>query len=312
VDPDFKEREVEVMKTAIVSLALVVLVAAGFLFLHSARAFEARQGAQLAALEAEINLLRESQAREAEGSKRLQARVAKLEAAAAAPARSSPGARASSQASKAGPAGTAEKAGIESPAENPAADDSAREASLAEAMEKLADPRLSREDRNETWSELRKAGLLDDAVAAFEARVKDDPQNPDRHAELGNAYIQKILAAGDAEKSRWAMKADGAFDQALALDDHHWEARFQKAASLSYWPPLFGKQAEAMKHFEVLREQQEAGPPQPKFAATYLLLGNLYQNGNNLEKAREVWKKGAELFPGDQEIAKKVEASKEN
>jgi tetratricopeptide (TPR) repeat protein len=301
------------MKTAIVSLALVVLVAAGFLFFYSARAFEARQAAQLAALEAEIHALRESEAREAEGSKRLLARVAKLEAAAAAPARSSPVAKGSRQASKTGPTGDpAKEAGAGEPAAGPAADESAREARLAEAMEKLADPGLSREDRNETWSELRNAGLLDAAVAAFEARVREDPRNPDRHAELGNAYIQKILAAGDAEKPRWAMKADGAFDQALTLDDHHWEARFQKAASLSYWPPLFGKQAEAVKHFEVLREQQEAGPPQPKFAATYLLLGNLYQNGNNLEKAREVWKKGAELYPGDQEIAKKVEASKEN
>ena len=300
------------MKIAIISLALVVLIAAGLLFLDSARAFEARQAAQLAMLEVEIQAVREAQAREAEGSKRLLARVAKLEATAAAPANPIAGAKGSRQASKADPAGAAGGTGAEPPAASPPADESAREAKLAEAMAKLADPGLSRDDRNETWSELRKAGLLDDAVAAFEARVKEDPRNPDRHADLGNAYIQKILASGDAEKPKWAMKADGAFDQALALDDHHWDARFQKAASLSYWPPLFGKQAEAVKHFEVLREQQEAGPPQPKFAATYLLLGNLYQNGNNLEKAREVWKKGAELFPGDQELAKKVEASKEN
>ncbi len=104
------------------------------------------------------------------------------------------------------------------------------------------------------------------------------------------------------------MKADEAFDAALARDDHHWDARFSKAVSPSFWPPLFGKQAEAIEHFETLMGQQEALPQQgPKHAQTYLLLGNLYQQQGNNDKALATWNDGTQLFPDNHELAARVQ-----
>ena len=59
-------------------------------------------------------------------------------------------------------------------------------------------------------------------------------------------------------KSRQANKADQAFDAALAVDEKHWDARFTKATALSFWPPIFGKQAESVRQFEILIDQQES------------------------------------------------------
>lgn len=164
------------------------------------------------------------------------------------------------------------------------------------------------DDAQELWSAIREAGLLDEVVAEYEARAAASPDDPELRLELGQAYLQKIFAAGQGpEAGKWAMKADKAFDDALALDERHWEARFYKASSLSFWPPLFGKQAEAIRHFEILAAQQQGVAQQPQFAQTHLLLGNLYQQTGQMEKAQAAWVQGLANFPGDPQFKQKLE-----
>lgn len=164
------------------------------------------------------------------------------------------------------------------------------------------------EAREPIWKEIRDAGLLDDVVAEFERRAEADPKNPDLESDLGKAYIQKIFASSQGpESGKWAMKADGAFDRALELDPQHWEARYSKAISLSFWPPIFGKQAEAIHNFEILVEQQSHGPSAPQFAKTHLCLGNLYQQSGQMDKAKAAWQQGLALFPNDAELKQKLE-----
>lgn len=181
----------------------------------------------------------------------------------------------------------------------------------ADIAAKLLDPNLSDDERQVLWDQLKKAGRLDELVALFEKRVEEDPKNPDKRVELGMAYVQKILEAGNSPLAGvWATKTDKAWDAALELDPKHWNARFAKAIGLSFWPPIFGKQKEAIEHFEILVAQQAEAPLDPKFQQTYLLLGNLYQQSGQYDKAAATWKKGAALFPGDPELAQKLGAPK--
>ncbi|TAJ15999.1 MAG: hypothetical protein EPO68_11840 [Planctomycetota bacterium] len=174
------------------------------------------------------------------------------------------------------------------------------------ALKSLLDPALSELDRDELWQKIKGAGKLDDAVAWFEKRAEEAPNDPNAQVELGTAYVQKILEAGGSSLAgKWAMKADGAWDRALELDDHHWEARFRKAVGLSFWPPIFGKQNEAISHFETLVAQQEAGAMQPHFVETYKLLGNMYVQAGKADQAAALWKKGLELFPNDADLLAK-------
>ena len=71
---------------------------------------------------------------------------------------------------------------------------------------------------------------------------------------------------------------------------------------------MYGKQGEAIRHLEILRQQQEALPPQEQFAQTYVFLGNLYQSQNDIGKASEVWKAEADLFPESRDLQKRVAA----
>lgn len=176
------------------------------------------------------------------------------------------------------------------------------------ALKSLIDPALSEMDREELWKQIKDAGKLDEAVAWFEQRAADAPNDPDVQVELGTAYVQKILEAGGGPLAgKWAMKADKAWDRALEIDDHHWGARFRKAIGLSFWPPIFGKQNEAISHFETLIAQQEAGAAQPHFVETYKLLGNMYVQAGKADQAAALWKKGLELFPNDPDLLGKTQ-----
>ena len=109
------------------------------------------------------------------------------------------------------------------------------------------------------------------------------------------------------ETGKIAMNADKSLDKALALDPDHWDARFVKAQALSFWPPMFGKQADAIEHLEILRGKQEGKATQdPKFAQTYLMLGNLYSQQGKKEKAMAAWRKGATLFPDNGQLRAKA------
>ena len=173
---------------------------------------------------------------------------------------------------------------------------------LEETLDILADREVSRSEKQKLWAAIGKAEQMDEAVAFFETRARENPDDPDAQFELGDAYIQKLLTVDDVEKMKWAQRADASFDAALAIDDHHWSSRFSKAMSYAFSPPVLGLGPRAIEQFEILRAQQEEGAPRKNHAQTYLLLGNLYANQGKAEKAREVWARGAEVFPEHQEL----------
>jgi tetratricopeptide (TPR) repeat protein/predicted Ser/Thr protein kinase len=186
----------------------------------------------------------------------------------------------------------------------------AADTELESALEKLLDPEVLFDEKEEILEDLRRTGRLESIIAVLERKALEVPESADRHLALGVAYIKKVTSAGnDLDKGTYARKADQAFDRALALDARHWGARFYKAISLTFWPPVFGKMAEAIRHFELLLEQQAEGPSRPEHAETYLFLGNVHQQQGNYLKALEVWRKGAALFPGHPGLGERLEGA---
>ena len=174
-------------------------------------------------------------------------------------------------------------------------------------LDRLLADGLSEAQTEAIWKEAIEAGQLDALVALFEQRAQAEPGSADAQLDLGMAYLQKLFKVGNGpEQGTWAIKADKSFDAALAVDDHHWEARFAKAVSLSFWPPVFGKQTEAIKHFEMLIEQQANATPAPNHAQTFLLLGNMYQQLGKADQALATWQRGLALFPDDAELAQQI------
>ena len=141
----------------------------------------------------------------------------------------------------------------------------------------------------------------------MEQAVKTEPSVAEYPTVLGQAYVQKLRMTQDIrEQGILAMKADLSFDQALNLDQSNWDARFWKASALSHWPAELNKSEEVMQNLVTLVEQQEAQSPQPQFVQTYMLLGEQYQKAGSADDARQIWQRGARLFPDNSTLRDKL------
>lgn len=180
-------------------------------------------------------------------------------------------------------------------------------AQLKQKIDNLISPQTDFRQKQALWKQLRDGAKSDDAIKELEQRAADNPTAPEIAATLGQAYISKIQVAQDSrDPAILGLKADQSFDTALKLDPSNWEAGFFKAASMSYWPVELHKSDEVVQRFDDLIKQQETLPPQPHFAESYTWLGAQYQKYGQSDYARQVWQRGAALFPADETLKKKL------
>ncbi len=178
---------------------------------------------------------------------------------------------------------------------------------FSQAIECLTSPQSSFAQRQEALEQLRNSGKLDQAISELEQRVTDNTQAPQYPTALGRLYLQKAGTIQDLrEQGILGLKADQQFEAALNLDPNNWEARFTKAVAMTYWPTQLNKGEELFGHFTTLLQQQEAQAPQPQFAQTYAWMGDAYQKYGYADYAKQIWQRGAGLFPQNQELKSKL------
>jgi len=176
-----------------------------------------------------------------------------------------------------------------------------------QAMDILVSSKTSFQQRQAAWKQLRDAGELDQALATLKQGAADNPTSAEYLTALGEAYVYKLQTIRDFhEVSILALQADQSFNTALGIEPANWEAQFFKAAALSRWPPEMNKGAEAIQQFSNLIDQQEAMPPQPQFAQTYVLLGDQYKKTGQPDYAMQTWRIGLAKFPGDSTLQGRI------
>jgi tetratricopeptide (TPR) repeat protein len=171
---------------------------------------------------------------------------------------------------------------------------------VSQAIESLVDPGATHAQQAALWKQLVASGKLDETIATLERRISENPNAPADLSRLGHAYLLKAGTTKDyGELASLGLKIDQTLDQSLKQDANSWEARFDKADSMSHWPAYLGKDKEVVERFLALIHDQETQAPQPQFAQTYLKLGEQYQKLGRADYARETWQRGAALFPQD-------------
>jgi tetratricopeptide (TPR) repeat protein len=166
--------------------------------------------------------------------------------------------------------------------------------------------------KHDMFEQLRKNGQLDAVIAELQQRAAADTGDPEIPTTLGEALLNKLRAlhdAGDTDQNDMgilAMQADQNFNAALKIDPQNWEAQFVKYSSMTYWPADPTRDASTVQHLSSLIDQQEGMPSQPTFAQTYVVLGNQYQKMGKLDEAMAIWQLGAQKFPADPALQKKI------
>ncbi len=178
---------------------------------------------------------------------------------------------------------------------------------LRQTIELLLSRQTGLQQKRAMWAQLRQDGRLDQVITDLERRAAGDPTAPEYPTALGEAYLYKIDTVEDArDHAILGLKADQSFDAALKLDPANWEAGFYKTAALARWPDNLNKGAEVVQRFSDLIQLQETMAPRPEFAATYVLLGEQYLKAGQPDNARQVWVRGASLFPSSPSLQAKL------
>jgi tetratricopeptide (TPR) repeat protein len=174
-------------------------------------------------------------------------------------------------------------------------------------VDRLSSSETAFETKQAVWQQLKHTGKLDDAIRDLEQRAVASPKDANLPATLGQAYLQKAGSIQDVrEQGILGMKADATFEAALEADPENWDARYWKTLAMSYWPTQLGKGPEVIENFLGLIKKQEMQSPQPHYAQTYVVLGEQYEKYGHADYAREVWKRGATLFPNDPALRQKA------
>ena len=174
------------------------------------------------------------------------------------------------------------------------------------ALERILAAGINGTDAAALWAEAAENGQLHELLAAMEEHMADLPETAGKHYDRARAYYSAARAFPSNGDGNWWVDSNNAYTQALELDPAHWDARYEKARNMAFWPVAYGGQAEAIRHFEVLARQQEGRDAEPRFADTYVWLGNLYDQQGRLEDARAAWTKGLSMFPGNDRLAEKL------
>lgn len=182
---------------------------------------------------------------------------------------------------------------------------------FSEAIDTLVSPETSFKEKQAALGRLQASGQLDAAIGELKRGAAEHPTSAAYPAALGQAQLRKAGEVADAggkvsEMGILGMRADQNFDAALELDPTHWEAQFFKAAAMSYWPLELGRGEEVIQRFSSLIDQQDSMVPQPEFAQTYVMLGDEYLKMDQPDYARATWEIGAQKFPGNPLLRKRL------
>lgn len=142
----------------------------------------------------------------------------------------------------------------------------------------------------------------DRSVALFEKITGEHPELPYAWMNLGYAYVDKIPSAGAITQVILANTALGHFSKAIELDGN-WLALYTRGNSYLYWPKIFGRTALGMADLERATALARQRPRRSYQALAWVALGDGYWRLDELDKARNAWREGLELYPGDERLA---------
>lgn len=169
----------------------------------------------------------------------------------------------------------------------------------------------SGDEKQKLFDELRKSGQLEAAIVDLKQMAMENPNDPEIPTTLGEADINEIRAlkaeGGNCDQiGILAMQADQEFNSALQIDPKNWEAQFVKSSMMYYWPANPQMDNQVVQNLTSLIDQQETMPQDPNFAQTHVVLGNEYQKIGQQDKAVATWQLGAQEYPSDPTLQKKL------
>jgi len=136
----------------------------------------------------------------------------------------------------------------------------------------------------------------DRCIKFFEKLTADNPTAPNGWLNLGLAYVDKIPAAGTVTQVILANTALAHFSKSIELKPS-WINHYCRGNSYLFWPKIFNRTHLGVADLEAAMKIQNEDKKRVYHIRTYIALGQAFWKMDEVDKAREIWKKGLELFP---------------
>ncbi len=151
--------------------------------------------------------------------------------------------------------------------------------------------------------------LYDRAIAFFERLVADHPEAANAWLNYGFIHVDKIPVEGAITQVILANTSLGHFTTALVIEES-WLGLYSRGHAYLFWPPIFGFTPDGVADLERAVEiSQTDERKRPYYARAWAALGDGHWRLKDLTKAREVWKKGLEIYPDDPELKARVDSA---
>jgi tetratricopeptide (TPR) repeat protein len=152
---------------------------------------------------------------------------------------------------------------------------------------------------------------FDRALDFFDKKSSEHPSSANLHLNYGFAYVDKIPAAGSITQVILANKALNEFTKAIELQPS-WIAYYTRGESYLFWPKIFNRAPAGVADLEKAMEIQQHEPRRAYHVKTYIALGDGYWKTDQMDKARAIWAKGLQAFPGNQQLKMRLELEGES
>jgi tetratricopeptide (TPR) repeat protein len=151
----------------------------------------------------------------------------------------------------------------------------------------------------------------DRAISFFKKQVEMAQAPDEAYYNLAFAYIDKIPRVGPMGAGFLSKRSIAQFKSVYERRPNDWVANYGIGMNYLHWPDYFKKTEGALGYFEKCMQLQQGQRLQPKYLLTYLRMGDALVRSNEIDRAYEVWRQGATLFPKHPDLVARLSTPKE-
>ena len=159
-----------------------------------------------------------------------------------------------------------------------------------------------------------KLGEHERSIRFFEQLTEEHPSVRNVRLQLAAAYVDKIPTCGGmaaiVSKGTLARRALDQVDVLIEADETWWPAVYSRAMNHLHWPAALRHSAAAAADYRKCIALQTEGDRQPNgrsyYVRSYIGLGDALAKDGDFPGARQAWQQGAEVFPGNPELNKRI------
>jgi tetratricopeptide (TPR) repeat protein len=126
---------------------------------------------------------------------------------------------------------------------------------------------------------------------------------------LAFAYIDKIPVVGPMGAGFLSKRAIKQFQTVVDKEPDNWIGNYGIGMNYLHWPEYFEKNDDSMHYFEKCLEIQKDQKTRPNFVLTFIRLGDAYAKVGQVDKARQAWQAGLQVFPGFSDLTTRLALS---